>query len=83
MDIAALIWNKNNFYAAMLETPEAVPVSIRWAVSLTSFLDDGSLVTAGSLMGHFPDSYCAYGIKHMEDEVGVVNTENVSSSSPS
>ncbi len=74
MDIAALIWDKNTFYTAMLETPEAVKelaakVSQLW----TQFLDEWLRRYGPDFVAHFPTYYMPKGVTLSEDEIGAVS----------
>ncbi len=74
MDISALIWDKNAFYAAMVESPEAViDLSSRVSEFLVQFLDTWYQEFGRSFLAHYPDFYVPYGITLSEDEIGVVN----------
>ena len=74
MDIAALIWNKNSFYPAMCEAPEAVKeLAAKVATLLTAFLDEWYGRYGHEFMAHYPDYYMPAGFTVSEDEVGVVN----------
>ncbi len=76
MDIAALIWNKSDFYVAMIDSPEAVrELAHKVSDLLTSFLDEWFSRYGREFMGHFPNYYVPYGVTLSEDEVGVVNAE--------
>ena len=82
MDIAALIWNKNDFYAAMLETPEAVrELAHKVGDLLTSFLDEWFARYGREFMGHFPDYYMPYGITSRRTRSGWSIRKSSSSSS--
>ena len=76
MDIAALIWDKNTLYPALIETPEAVlelanKVKVLWF----RFLDDWKARYGDPFIAHYPDYYMPYGITLSEDEVGSVNSK--------
>jgi hypothetical protein len=75
MDIAALIWDKNTLYTAMLETPEAVQaLAGKVRALLTAFLDAWFARYGRDFIAHFPYYYMPRGITLSEDEVGVVST---------
>jgi len=74
MDIAALIWDKNHFYTAMIEEPEAVKeLSAKVASLLTAFLDEWFSRYGTEFVAHYPDYYMPRGVTISEDEVGSVN----------
>ncbi len=74
MDIAALIWDKNDFYAAMIEEPEAVDDLIGMtAALLTQFLDFWFDRYGRAFVAHYPDYYMPRGVTLSEDEAGVVS----------
>lgn len=75
MDITALIWDKTDYFVAMLETPEAVKeLSGKVAQLLKSFLDEWFRRYGNSFIAHFPPYYMQGGITLSEDEVGAVGT---------
>ncbi|HET6486617.1 MAG TPA: uroporphyrinogen decarboxylase family protein [Spirochaetia bacterium] len=76
MDIAALIWNKNTFYAAMLDAPEAV-IELAHKVKklLVLFLDAWFSRYGSSFIAHYPDYYMPAGLTLSEDEVGAVSPQ--------
>jgi hypothetical protein len=75
MDIAALIWDKNTFYTAMIETPEAVQaLAGKVRALLTAFLDAWFARYGREFIAHFPYYYMPRGMTLSEDEVGAVNT---------
>jgi hypothetical protein len=74
MDIAALVWDKNTFYTALLETPGAVQeLASRVKQLLTAFLDRWFTRYGRSFMAHYPQYYMADGLTLSEDEVGSVS----------
>jgi hypothetical protein len=74
MDIAALIWDKNDFYAALLEEPEAVKELAGKVLSLlTAFLDKWFDRYGHDFIAHFPFYYMASGLTLSEDECGSVS----------
>jgi len=74
MDIAALIWEKSDFYVAMIEEPEAVKeLATKVRSLLTSFLDEWFRRYGTRYIAHFPSYYMEGGLTLSEDEVGVVN----------
>lgn len=74
MDIAALIWDKESFYPAMLEEPEAVEeLAGKVGSLLTAFLDAWFAEFGPEFIAHYPDYYMPCGITLSEDEVGAVS----------
>lgn len=74
MDIAALIWEKSDFYAAMYETPEAVrELSEMVKELLFEFFDAWFARYGKEFIAHYPDYYMPYGITISEDEVGAIS----------
>lgn len=74
MDIAALIWDKNTFYTALIETPEAVlELAAKVKLLLVSFLDEWFNHYGCEFIAHFPEYYFSQGITLSEDEIGAVN----------
>jgi len=76
MDIAALIWDKNSFYMAMIESPEAVKeLAAKVSELLVVFLDEWFARYGQAFIAHFPDYYMPGGVTVSEDEIGAVNGE--------
>jgi hypothetical protein len=76
MDIAALIWDKNDFFIALLETPDAVrALAEKVYTLLTAFLDEWFSRYGSEFIAHYPDYYMPRGITLSEDEIGAVNRE--------
>ena len=76
MDISALIWDKNDFYAAMYEEPEAVKeLSGKVYSLLTAFLDQWFARYGRDFVAHYPTYYMPCGLTLSEDEVGCVSPE--------
>lgn len=74
MDIAALIWEKSAFYAAMIEEPEAVlDLTEKIYELLTGFLDAWFKAFGSEFIAHYPDYYMPGGITLSEDEVGAIS----------
>ncbi|MGI5894894.1 MAG: uroporphyrinogen decarboxylase family protein [Candidatus Merdivicinus sp.] len=74
MDIAALIWEKSDFYAAMYEMPEAVHELAEMVKELLFEFFDAWFGRYGSeFIAHYPDYYMPCGITISEDEVGAVS----------
>lgn len=76
MDIAALIWDKNDFYMALLEAPQAVrELSAKVEELLTRFLEAWFARYGHEHVGHYPDYLMTGGLTLSEDEVGAVSPE--------
>lgn len=76
MDICALIWEKRDFYVALLETPEAVKeLAEKVQALMTAFLDEWFRRYGLDFVAHYPDYYMPAGITLSEDEVGAVSRE--------
>jgi len=76
MDIASLIWDKNTFYMALIDAPEAVrELAHKVKTLLTAFLDEWFSRYGREFMAHHPDYYMPYGITLSEDEIGIVNQD--------
>lgn len=74
MDIAALIWDKNDFFPAMVDSPEAVhELAGKVRRLLISFLDEWFARYGHQYIAHYPDYYMEGGITLSEDEVGAVS----------
>jgi hypothetical protein len=74
MDIAALIWEKSSFYAAMVENPaDVAALAAKVQRLLTGFLDAWFAEFGLEFIAHYPDYYVPRGVTLSEDEVGVVS----------
>lgn len=75
MDIAALIWEKQYFYTALIEAPEAVlELVMKVRTLLMSFLDEWFRRYGREFIAHYPDYYLPHGISLSEDEIGAVSS---------
>lgn len=76
MDIAALIWDKNDFFMALIESPDAVrELAGKTSRVLTTFLDAWFARYGHDFIAHYPDYYMPRGITLSEDEIGIVSCE--------
>lgn len=76
MDIAALIWDKNDYYITLIEEPEAIlELAHKVKQLLVSFLDEWFGRYGKEFMAHYPDYYMPSGITLSEDEIGIVNDD--------
>ncbi len=74
MDIAALIWNKETFYPALIEMPEAVlELADKVKTLLVRFLEEWFARYGREFVAHFPEYYMPVGITLSEDEIGAVS----------
>jgi hypothetical protein len=74
MDIAALIWDKSDFLAAMITAPEAVcELSAKVQQLLTAFLDEWFARYGRHFVAHYPDYYMDAGVTVSVDEAGAVS----------
>lgn len=73
MDIAGIVWDKNNFFISAVEAPDAVLRLAEKARSLLArFLDEWFSRYGRSFVAHYPDYYMDHGITLSEDEIGSV-----------
>jgi hypothetical protein len=76
LDIAALIWEKESLFVAMIEAPEAVKeLSSKTAALLTAFLDEWFRRYGKEHVAHCPDYFMASGMTLSEDEIGSMNAD--------
>ncbi|MCL2160133.1 MAG: hypothetical protein FWH48_12060, partial [Oscillospiraceae bacterium] len=73
LDISALIWNKEDFFAAMYEDPVAVTELVETVERfLAEFFDFWFMRYGTDFIAHHPDYYMPFGITFSEDEVGAI-----------
>jgi hypothetical protein len=78
MDIAALIWEKELFFLALVEEPEAVKELVAKVRQLMmAFLDEWFRRYGTRYVAHFPDYFMTSGVTLSEDEVGTVSPDMV------
>jgi hypothetical protein len=76
LDIAAMVWDKEDFFAAMIDEPQAVKDLIYMANELlTEFFDLWFKTFGREFIAHCPDYYMPYGITVSEDEIGSISVE--------
>ena len=76
MDIVAQIWDKNDLYIALIETPQAVKeLAAKVKELLITFLDEWFARYGREFIAHYPAYYMPSGITLSEDEVGIVSSE--------
>ena len=73
-DVAALIWEKSDFYASMHEEPSAVKELAAMAEELIiNFIDAWFKRYGTEFVAHYPDYYMPYGVTLSEDEAGAIS----------
>jgi hypothetical protein len=76
LDIAALVWEKADFFMALYDENEAAKDLIAMTGSLlTEFLDLWFRTFGREFIAHCPDYYMPYGITLSEDEIGSISVE--------
>lgn len=76
MDIAALIWEKADFYMTMADDPAAVvELAEKVRELLYSFLDEWFERYGREYIAHYPDYFMPRGMTLSEDEIGAVSEE--------
>lgn len=76
VDVAALIWEKSDFYASMFEEEPAIRELTAMVKELIfAFLDEWFRRYGPAGMAHYPDYYMPYGVTVSEDEIGIVSSE--------
>ena len=76
MDIAALIWDKNDLYIGIVESPDAVKELVSKVADLmVKFLDQWFARYGQEFIAHYPIYYMPQGITLSEDEAGAVDAE--------
>jgi uroporphyrinogen-III decarboxylase len=74
LDIAALIWDKTNFFMALYDEPQAVKDLIAMCYELLKeFLELWFNTFGKEFIAHYPDYYMPYGITLSEDEIGSIS----------
>ncbi|AEF81530.1 uroporphyrinogen decarboxylase family protein [Leadbettera azotonutricia] len=76
LDIAAIIWEKVDFFVSMYEESEAVKDLIAMVYKLlTEFLDLWFKTFGKNFIAHYPEYYMPYGVTLSEDEIGSISTD--------
>ena len=76
LDVAALVWEKGEFYCAVIEEPEAVRQLCEVCYELIcDFLDEWFDRYGTEYVAHYPDYPMHGGITLSEDEIGIINRE--------
>ena len=76
IDIAAIMWDKADFYTSMVLCPEAfLELAAKVKELLTAFLDAWFARYGREFVAHYPDYYMPYGVTLSADEIGAVSAE--------
>ena len=76
VDVAALIWNKTDFYMSMFDEEPAIrELTAMIREFMFTFLDEWFRRYGRSFIGHFPRYYMPYGVTMSIDEIGIVSSE--------
>ncbi|MBQ2957337.1 MAG: hypothetical protein IJE08_12850 [Clostridia bacterium] len=76
LDIAAMVWDKNDFYCAVSEEPEAVhDLCEKCFGLLCDFLDEWFSRYGTDYVAHFPDYPMHGGLTISEDEIGIISND--------
>lgn len=76
MDIAGIVWDKNDFFIGAVEAPDSVVGLAEMARSLLcTFLDEWFSRYGRSFVAHYPDYFMDHGITLSEDEIGSVGPQ--------
>jgi len=76
MDIAALIWEKSDFFPTMIDEPEAIfEISEKVKTLVTTFLDEWFKRYGTKYIAHYPNYYMENGITMSVDEIGCVSPQ--------
>jgi hypothetical protein len=74
MDVAAMMWDKLDFYPALIKSPEVVSGLVEKITSLQfAFLDEWYRRYGVEFIAHFPDYYMPRGVTLSVDEIGAVS----------
>jgi len=74
LDIAALIWEKVDFFTTMIDEPQAVKDLMEMVYELvTKFIDLWFNTFGREFIAHYPAYYMPFGITLSEDEIGCIN----------
>jgi hypothetical protein len=74
LDVAALIWDKESFYPALLEEPEAVErLAAKVRILQLAFLDEWFRRYGRPAVAHYPDYLLPRGVSLSVDEVGAMS----------
>ena len=74
IDIAAIMWEKTDFYTCLITDPQVViELCDKIRSLLTEFIDTWFSRYKKEFVAHFPTYYMPYGISISEDEIGAVS----------
>ena len=74
VDVAALIWEKTDFYTAFLKNPASVSMLVEKIKALQfAFLDEWFRRYGQEFIAHYPEYYMPYGATLSVDEIGAVS----------
>jgi hypothetical protein len=75
IDVAAMIWEKTDFYPTLIQNPEAI-LSLLEKIKVLqfNFLDEWFRRYGQEFVAHFPDYYVPRGISLSVDEIGAVSS---------
>jgi hypothetical protein len=74
LDIAAMMWDKLDFYPALVKHPKAVNKLVEKITTLQfAFLDEWYRRYGTEFIAHFPDYYMPSGVTLSVDEIGAVS----------
>ena len=76
LDIAALIWEKSDFYVALLEEPdEVLALLAKIKTLLLAFFDTWFARYGSDYIAHYPYYFMRGGLTLSEDEVGAISSD--------
>jgi len=74
LDVAAMMWDKRDFYPALVKHPEGVNSLVEKITTLQfAFLDEWYRRYGAEFIAHFPDYYMPRGVTLSVDEIGAVS----------
>jgi hypothetical protein len=74
LDVAAMMWDKMDFYPALVKHPEVVNNLIEKITALQfAFLDEWYRRYGNGFIAHYPDYYMSHGVTLSVDEIGAVS----------
>lgn len=74
LDVAAMMWDKLDFYPALVRAPQAVlNLSAKIAALQTAFLDEWYRRYGREFIAHYPEYYMPQGVTFSVDEIGAVS----------
>ena len=74
LDVAAMMWDKMDFYPALIKSPEIVSELVEKITGLQfAFLDEWYRRYGREFIAHYPDYYMPQGVTLSVDEIGAVS----------